>query len=404
MVSAHSQTCADSGGNTVNPGGKESMSRHQAGYIFESQSGVFYVRYRVVEFIDGKAERVQKSHMLARKDEKHFSRTCKAVKLLRDEFMKTVNRETNDDSSDMRVVDFWDKFYLPFIENNMRASTMHGYQQIWNQHLRTHFGELTLQNYRTPIGSQFLLSLTKSQGRRTLNHIRSLASGIFTHALNMGYVESNPWASVKILGKVTEPKQTAHYTLEEIENIVSALVEHVNCQLMICLSFFAGLRPSEIAGLRWEDFDERAVNIRRAIVNGVVDVPKTLESIATLPLVDQILVPLALWRAKCGNPTEGWLFTNERGKPQDLKDVIRRIVRPTLQDAGLKWKGLYAGRRGVATTVIGLTNGNYAAAQELLRHKNMGTTLQFYKKKTQNALTDGLKALEAAASVGKDTE
>ena len=32
------------------------------------------------------------------------------------------------------------------------------------------------------------------------------------------------------------------------------------------------------------------------------------------------------------------------------------------------------------TTIIGRTRGNYAAAQELLRHKHMSTTLQFYKK------------------------
>jgi hypothetical protein len=46
--------------------------------------------------------------------------------------------------------------------------------------------------------------------------------------------------------------------------------------------------------------------------------------------------------------------------------------------------------------MIGLTGGNYAAAQELLRHKHMTTTLQFYKKQTQEALSDGVKALNAA--------
>jgi integrase len=116
----------------------------------------------------------------------------------------------------------------------------------------------TFITYRTHIGSGFLLSLTKTQGRRTLNHIRSLASGIFTHAINTGRLESNPWRDVRILGKVAQPKPTAHYTLEEAENIISALVERVDCQLMIALSFFVGLRPSEIAGLRWEDFDTTA--------------------------------------------------------------------------------------------------------------------------------------------------
>jgi len=63
---------------------------------------------------------------------------------------------------------------------------------------------------------------------------------------------------------------------------------------------------------------------------------------------------------------------------------------------------IYAGRRGAATAIIGLTGGNYAAAQELLRHKHMSTTLQFYKKQTQNALGDGLKALGLAADKNAD--
>src|SRR5439155_21724762 len=40
------------------------------------------------------------------------------------------------------------------------------------------------------------------------NHIRSLASGIFTHAINTGRLESNPWRDVRILGKVAQPKPT----------------------------------------------------------------------------------------------------------------------------------------------------------------------------------------------------
>ncbi len=375
------------------------MGRHQTGYIFESASGAFHLRYYVTEIIDGQAKRVQKSHLLCRKDYKHFSKTCKAVKLKRDEFMRTVNAASGQaNEQDMKVTDFWEQHYLPFVQENMKPSTVSGYKQIWSQHLEGHFGEMTLQGYRTHVGSQFLLTLTKTQGRRTLNHIRSLASGLFTHAINTGRLESNPWRDVRILGKVAQPKPTKHYTLEEAENIISALVERVDCQLMIALSFFTGLRPSEVAGLKWEDFETAAVHIRRACVRNKVVTCKTPESVATLPLLDQVIIPLTLWRQKCGNPVTGWVFTNERGNPQDLKDVVHRFIRPTLQKAGIEWKGLYAGRRGAATAIIGLTGGNYAAAQELLRHKHMSTTLQFYKKQTQTALGDGLKALQAAAT------
>ena len=87
----------------------------------------------------------------------------------------------------------------------------------------------------------------------------------------------------------------------------------IHCQLMIALSFFAGLRPSQIAGLRWEDLDTAVVNIRRAGVRGVSFVlPKTPESLATLPLLPQATIPLTLWRQKCADLRDGWLFAKRQ--------------------------------------------------------------------------------------------
>ena len=50
------------------------------------------------------------------------------------------------------------------------------------------------------------------------------------------------------------PAKTGHYSLREALSILSALSEHVEGQLVTALSFFWGLRPSEIKGLKWEDF------------------------------------------------------------------------------------------------------------------------------------------------------
>jgi hypothetical protein len=59
------------------------------------------------------------------------------------------------------------------------------------------------------------------------------------------------------------------------------------------------------------------------------------------------------------------------------------------------WKGLYAGRRGACTAVVEATNGNYAVAQALLRHKKMTTTLNVYKKHiTPDAFKAGMKLFQ----------
>jgi integrase len=352
--------------------------RHQRGYVYEA-SGAFFVRY----YNSG----AQVSHRLCSKDHKFHSRTCRPVKMLADEFMQSVNAGKVGNVQNITIADFWTQTYKPFAVENLRHSTMYGYRQIWAQHLEKHFWDLTLREYKTHMGSKFLTGLSKTLCRSTVQHIRSLASGIFSHAVNLGLIESNPWHDVKVLGRSRAPGDTKHYTLEEAENIISALVDHVDCQAIMALACFTGLRPGEIQGLRWDDIGEDWIHIRRSIVRGREGALKTEGSLASLPLIAPVKDPLALWRQKAGD--------NERVFPRDLKTLVKVTIAPTLKAKGIEWKGLYAGRRGAATALVELT-GDALAAKELLRHSNIGVTQSKYVKKIPEALARGMRLLEEA--------
>jgi len=149
--------------------------------------------------------------------------------------------------------------------------------------------------------------------------------------------------------------------------------------------------------LQWGDVDGGHLHIRRSFVRGEVGPTKTPESVASLPLIQPIAGLLELWRPKCPTTNEGWMFPNEHNRPRDFRDFTQDVMRPAVQAKGHVWKGLYAGRRGAGTMLVELT-GNLVAAQELLRHKSMTTTAQFYKKQTRSARANGMKLLEAAAS------
>lgn len=232
------------------------MGRYQRGYIYEA-FGSFHVRYRVEEIVEGKLVRKQRSHRLCTKDRAHATAASKPVRRLCDEYMATVNAQVPDlpESAGLTVVGFWEATYFPFVKQECKPSTIHGYNQVWNQRLKDHFGTMTLREYRTHHGSVFLTGLKSTLGHRTIQHIKSLCSGIFTHAVNLGLIETNPWHDAKVLGKTKAPGKTRHYTLEEMENIISALVDHVEGQLVMALCFFLGLRKGEIQGLQWTDID-----------------------------------------------------------------------------------------------------------------------------------------------------
>ena len=145
--------------------------------------------------------------------------------------MATVNAQVSgqpERGRNFTIGAFWEHTYWPFIKANLKPSTYLGYEQVWKQHLKDHFGTMTLREYRKGIGSTFLTTLAKKYRPRTISHIKNLASGIFTHAANLDHIESNPWQFCKVLGKTKAHGKTQHYTLEEIENIISALVDHGN--------------------------------------------------------------------------------------------------------------------------------------------------------------------------------
>jgi integrase len=403
-----------------------------------------YLKYYVRETQDGVLKRAHKTVFLCEKSDTHYwtpRRTTKnntrkwtfsrPVLDLQEKTMKAAMGKllpASAQAGDMSVVDFWDRVYLPYIEaivpltgaQRRAPSTVKGFKQIWRQHLKVHFGTTALKDYEPAMGKRFLRSLIDTQGKTTLKHIKSLASSIFSHALNEEYIKVNPWHDVNIPEDAIESKATEHYTLSEAEDMISALVNHVDAQLVLALACFLGLRPGEIAALKWEDFDTQSgtVHIQRSVVIGIVGPPKTPESVAVLPLLEQVLIPLALWHEKSGKPTQGYVFNSRDNTPVDLHNLTARVIRPHVEgkkrcvicdripkDSGVRWKTLYSGRRGAGTAIVEATNGNLAIAQALLRHKSQITTATFYKKTvTPQALRAGVAQLSLAAKNGTEAD
>jgi integrase len=293
----------------------------------------------------------------------------------------------------MGVVEFWDRVYLPFIESsNLKPATIHSYKQVWHQHLKLHFHAVNLSDYKTHMMSVFLTGLAKTHRPRTLNNTKWLASAIFAHAVATGNCETNPIRDAMVLGKTLGHGDTKSYTLEEMENVISALVERVDAQLVMALSFFLGLRKGEIQGLQWSDVDEDFIHVRRAFSRGVVGPPKSKKSLRSLPIIQPVRGLLALWRAKTGDGV--WVFPNTEGNASNMDRFANVTIKPVLQKAGHKWKGFHAGRRGLATELRSLT-GNSTAGRDALGHSKTSVTEEHYEQRTSQDVMRGLKMLEA---------
>jgi integrase len=380
----------------------EAMARYQSGHVFEAH-GAFHVRYYTSAIVDGTPKRVQRSKWLCKKDNKHHSRTCKAVKQLAATEMEKVNSESGvTQHGDISVTDFWDTIYLPHVEKTTKPSTLSGYKAIWRQHLSAVFAGFNLRDYQTHHATRYLTSLAdKGLGPKTIAHIRSLASGMFKHALRLNYISVNPWRDAGSLTPIKKTEATHAYTLEAAEAISNALIDNPPAQVIFCLAAFLGLRPGEISALKWQDVEWNDdgvswIHIRRAAWRSFVGTTKTEESVASVPLIEPVKSILLAWKKLTAGE---WVFPNRSSKPMQMEGFQKRVIAPVLAaNAALKekkiaWHGLYAGRRAAATLLVQLT-GNAVAAQFVLRHKNLTTTTAFYVKPVQTAGVEGMKLVE----------
>jgi transcriptional regulator with XRE-family HTH domain len=182
----------------------------------------------------------------------------------------------------------------------------------------------------------------------------------------------------------------------------------------VALMFFAGLRPGEARGVRWEDFDGKRLVVRQSIWHTYTTSPKTTGSAKPVPVIEPLGSILADLHETCGNPTSGPILRGPSGKPLDLHNLANRVVIPALKRCAVckqsesnhdkadhdyrldeslpKWHGWYALRRGVGTAIADLSNS--LAAKGLLRHSSVSTTERHYIKDVPESTLQAMKMLE----------
>ncbi|MGH7292501.1 MAG: site-specific integrase, partial [Myxococcota bacterium] len=182
-----------------------------------------------------------------------------------------------------------------------------------------------------------------------------------------------------------------------------------------------GVRPGEVAALRWSDvdLDAGAVTIRRALTWKIeadesgkrkrvqtFAAPKTRSSVRTLPLGPALVATLRTHKA--GQAERAMrlgaayareldlIFSNEVGRPLDDRNVAQRWLREGLKRAKLDPKlRLYDLRHTSATHLLAL-GVNIKAVSERLGHTSAKMTLDVYSHVLPGMQEEATARIEAA--------
>jgi len=350
----------------------------QQGYTFK-KSGSWYVRYRDDVIVNGQIERRQKCKRLAPVCDKY--RTKKDVRGLRDEFLLPIKSGAVKPESTLTVAEFAEHHWLPWARENCKPSTVAGYKTLWETYLAPYLKETSLRDFRTVDAANLFAEIHRQRGigRSTLLHCKSRLSGIFTLARNQGALDApNPIQGAAIPTKAEAPKKTHAATLDEVMAILIALEQagELRALAAVGLMFFAGLRPGEARGACWQDFDGKRLFVRQSVWHTHTTAPKTEDATGYVPIIETLAEILGRLREADGNPSGGPVLRGPSGKPTNLDNLSKRVMAPLFGEA---WHGWYSLRRGVATTLAGLTKDGMAS-KGLLRHTNLATTTRHYVK------------------------
>ena len=160
------------------------------------------------------------------------------------------------------------------------------------------------------------------------------------------------------------------FSLKEIEKILSKAGKMKNA---LEVSFFTGLRPSELHGLKWEDIGEDEIRVSRRLINGKEDDPKTESSRRSVAIVingNPTRAKTALNNQKLVSSFNEYVFP-EQVTNQEFKRICRLAKVP--------YRNIYQARHSFASNML-LDHAPREWLAQQMGHKDTSMITKTYGK------------------------
>lgn len=292
--------------------------------------------------------------------------------------------------------------FMHYIENEYRTKYLPTlaqpvqdcYESIIKVHLDPVFGSGSLADLTRSSLQGYFANRAGGVEYPTLLKIRDAMSSILRSAVDAEFLEKDPLDGLK-LPKDKRPRRAKPVlTPSQFHDLLELIPEPYST--MVCVCLWAGLRASEVIGLKWRDIQPDAITISERYCRGDWDAPKTDASAAPIAVEPELIerierlktleISVRAGRAvrkfrvvKSSGPDDLVFQSVKDGKPMRDSNVLRRFIKPAARALGIGFCNWQTLRRSCATWMVE-SGGDVKSVQGQMRHTRASTTLDIYSQ------------------------
>jgi integrase len=315
------------------------------------------------------------------------------------EIVRSVNASANETmAKDITVKDFVENIFLPFYRRKWKRITNESRTDSITHYIVGVFGPRQLRSLTLDEMQQFLDD-KKHMAFSIVDHLRWDLKQILDLAVAKRVIDSNPVYVYPGTMLLFVPKECAKpkrpvMTVDDVRKALEAL--GLRERLVFKLGVLAGMRCSEIFGLRRGRVTDDYVQVVERVSRRDIDTPKTEKSVRKVALSSTVKEDLRLWLDTTPGGPNDWLFPSENPRmPIGADNMMARYIRPKLkhEKVGLGWVDYRVMRRTHSSLMNGLCIDPKVVADQ--QGHTVDVNLNVY---TQTSIASRQEAAETLAS------
>ena len=348
--------------------------------------------------------------------------------------------------SKLSYSDYLDYWLDNYCKTNLKYNTIQSYTTLINKYIKPKIGKYRISNITSVALNNFITDMVNEYNfsRVYFKNLLKVLKGSFRDACNLyGIIKYNPALTIRLpkMDKVEEDIKHL-YSLEEIDRILDRFKDNATFTASFLTSCYTGMRTGEVFALTWKDIDlengiiyinhnvydkpkdqfgrwyigstktvrgTRKINIGNTLVTALLNFKKRQEMLKKLYGKEYKYYCIEDVKNEYGKVIEQRIVLNKNHESENLDlvftrddgtytgtDLIRYPFKVIREELNIKCR--FYDLRGTYATKI-LNNGTEIRdVADMLGHRNIETTENYYISSTENNRRDAVLSFDRLTS------